>query len=128
MKNKIIPSIPKNVHSDNFQSEFRIQQSEENKLKPTKKSKSIIFAMISMCVSLMIIIIPIIWVVVMCNAGDDKIVTESSDLDINYLLPRRFGSSLDFSRASDKFGYQVDSGKITEYRNPPSWLRKIGPT
>ena len=122
MKNKIIPSIPKNVHSDNFQSEFRIQQSGENKLKPTKMSKSIIVGMISMWVSLMSLLIPIIWVVVMCNAGDDKILTESSDLDINDVPLKRYGLSPDYSRASDKFGYQVDSGKITEYRK----LRNIG--
>ena len=125
MKSKTISSIAIE-QSENLRPESEMQQADENKI--CKQSKCISLPIICMCLSLLIIIIPIIWVVVMCNAGDDKIVTESSDLDINYLLPRRYGSSLDYSRASDKFGYQVDSGKITEYRNLPSWLRKIGPT
>ena len=78
----------------------------------------------SMCVSLMSIIIPIIWVVVMCNVGDVKILTESSDLDINDVQLNRYGLSPDYFRASDKFGYQVVSGKITEYRNIPIRFRK----
>ena len=126
MKNKIIPSISKNVQSDNLQLELRVQQSQENKLSPRKKSNSIMLPMISMCISLMIIIIPIIWFIFMCNTADDDILTELSDLDINDA--QRYVLSPDCSQSSDRFGYNFESVKIPQYRNVPMSFRKPGRT
>jgi len=120
MKNKIIPSIPKNMQSDNLYSEVSIQESDEKKLKPSKMSKSITLAMMTpqthwlmgMCVSLLILVIPFTWFV-QCMARDDNSQTgfDSSDLNERMVL------SPDYSRSLDRFGYHV-VGKVPEYRIP----------
>ena len=112
MKNKIIPYITNNVQCNNFQSEVKMQQSEQYELKPHKKSKPMQLAMTSLCVSLVIIVIPIIWIIFMCITG--KTMTD-------YDMDRVQRNTPDLSRSatplydSDKFGYHVIE-KIPEYR------------
>ena len=114
MKNKTIP-IAKKMPSENLQSEFQMQQAKKNK--KCKMSKSIMFPLISMCLSLMIIIIPIIWFVFMCMTGDDKTLTSYELRDFDKIDPQRYGLFPDYSRSSDRYGYHVNSVKIPEYRN-----------
>ena len=120
MKNNTIPIAIK-VPSENLHSEFQMQQADQNK--KCKKSKSLTLPMISMCLSLMIIIIPIIWFVFMCMTGDDKTLTCYELNDFGKIDPQRYGLFPDYSPSSDKYGYHVNSGKIPEYRNS---VRKNG--
>ena len=125
MKNQIISSIPKNMQSNNLHSEVSIQESDEKRLKPCKKSTSITLAMMTpythwlmgMCVSLMILVIPFTWFV-LCMARDENNQTGSDSSDLN----EQFVQSPDYFRGNlrlsiDKFGYHV-VGKIPEYRIP----------
>ena len=124
MKNKIIPSIPKNMQSDNLHSEISMQESDEKMLKPSKESKSITLALMThqthwlmgMCVSLIILTIPFT-LFVLCMARDENNQTgfDSSDLNEQFVQsPDYFHGHL---RSLDKFGYHV-VGKIPEYRIP----------
>ena len=125
MKNQIIPSIPKNMQSDNLHSEISMQESDKKRLKPSKKSKSITLAMMTphtqwlmgMYISLMILIIPFTWFVLFM-ARDENNQTGSDSSDLN----EQFVQSPDYFRGNlrssiDKFGYHV-VGKIPEYRMP----------
>ena len=114
MKNKTIQVAIK-VPSQNLQSEFQMQQADKNK--KCKMSKSTTLPMISICLSLMIIIIPIIWFVFMCMTGDDKTLTSYELSDKDKIDPQRYGLFPDYSRSSDRYGYNVNSVKIPEYRN-----------
>ena len=114
MKNKTIQVAIK-VPSENLQSEFQMQQADKNK--KCKMSKSTTLPMISICLSLMIIIIPIIWFVFMCMTGDDKTLTSYELSDKDKIDPQRYGLFPDYSRSSDRYGYNVNSVKIPEYRN-----------
>ena len=120
MKNKRLPSITNNLQSDHLHSEIKMQQPDQKKLKPNKKSKSLTPAIISLFISLITCIIPIIWIVYICTRPDEKILTgfESSGSDIKDL--QRYGLSPDFSRRSDKFGYHNNPFKVPEYRNHPT--------
>ena len=114
MINKTFPSIAIKLPSETLHSEFNMHQADENEL--CKKSKNIRLPIISMCLSLMIFIIPIIWFVYMYMTGDDKNLTdhESSNF-INNL--QGYELSLNYSRSSDRFGYHVSPEKIPGYRN-----------
>ena len=113
-KNKTIPIAIK-VPSENMQSELQMQQADKDK--KCKMSKSLTLPLISMCLSLMIIIIPIIWFVFMCMTDDDKTLTSYELTDFGEIDPQRNGLFPDYSRSSDRYGYNVNSGKIPEYRN-----------
>ena len=114
MKKKTIPIAIKGP-SENLHSEFKMQQADNNK--KCKKSKSLTLPMISMCLSLMIIIIPIIWFVFIYMTGDDKTLTSSEYSDFGKIKPQRYGLSPDYSRSLDRYGYHVNSVKIPEYRD-----------
>ena len=112
MKNKTIPIAIK-VPAEHLHSEFQMQQADKNK--KCKMSKSL--PMISMCLSLMIIIIPIIWFVFICMTGDDKTLTSYESSDFDKIDPQRYGLFPDYSRSSDRYGYHINSVKIQDYRN-----------
>ena len=114
MKSKTISSIAIES-SENLHPESQMQQADEKKI--CKKSKCITLPVISMCLSLMIIIIPIIWFVFMCMTSDDKTLTGYGSNDFGKNDVQRHGFSPDYSRSSDRFGYHVNSNKIPEYRN-----------
>ena len=118
MKNKIIPSIPKNMQSDNLHSKVSMQESDEKK--SSKKSsciKSITPALLGMYVSLMILIIPFAWLI-LCMICDENNQADFEPSDLNE--PIKLSSDF-FQRSSDRFGYHV-VGKIPEYRIPSSHL------
>ena len=127
MKNNVIPSTQINIQLDHLHSESKMQHSDEHTCRAQcrLKSKSMKLAIISttVLISLMIMLIPIIWLLVISASDDeDEIPTalESSDSDIRDV--RGFGY--------DKFGYQVDSGKIPEYRKflfDPELARPVEP-
>ena len=112
------------MQSNNLHSEVSIQESDEKRLKPCKKSTSITLAMMTpythwlmgMCVFLIILIIPFNWFV-LCMARDENNPTGSDSSDLN----ESFVQSPDYLRGNfrslDKFGYHV-VGKIPEYRIP----------
>ena len=112
MKNKTIPIAIK-VPAEHLHSEFEMQQADKNK--KCKMSKSL--PMISMCLSLMIIIIPIIWFVFICMTGDDETLTSYELSNFDKIDPQRYGLFPDYSRSSDRYGYHVNSVRIPEYRN-----------
>ena len=114
MKSKTISSIAIEP-SENLRQESEMQQADENKI--CKQSKCISFPIICMCLSLLIIIFPIILFVFMCMTADDKTLTgyESNDFGKNDV--QRYWFSLDYSLASDRFGYHVNPNKVPEYRN-----------
>ena len=114
MKNKTIP-IAIEVPSENMQSEFQMQQADMNQ--KCKMSKSLTLPLISICLSLMIIIIPIIWFVSIYMTDDDKTRTSYELSDFDKIDSQRRGLFPDYSRSSDRYGYHVNSGKIQEYRN-----------
>ena len=114
IKNKTIPIAIK-VPSENKHSELQMQQADKDK--KCIISKSLTLPLISICLSLMIIIIPIIWFVSMCMTGDDKTLTSYELSDFGEIDAQRNGLFPDYSRSSDRYRFHVYSVKIPQYRN-----------